>query len=72
MDGTACGEVCMLNITKETQIYLACGATDMRKSINGLCAIVQGNFELDPFQEAGKRTFQMARIWRKSDINTKL
>ena len=24
----------------------------MRKSINGLCAIVQGNFELDPFQEA--------------------
>ena len=42
----------MLNISKETQIYLACGATDMRKSINGLCAIVQGNFELDPFEKA--------------------
>ena len=52
MDGTAWGEVCMLNITKETQIYLACGATDMRKSINGLCGIVQGNFELDPFEKA--------------------
>ena len=42
----------MLNISKETQIYLACGATDMRKSINELCGIVQGNFELDPFEEA--------------------
>lgn len=29
--------------------YLACGATDMRKSINGLAAIVEGSFHLDPF-----------------------
>jgi transposase len=29
-------------------VYLACGVTDMRKSINGLSAIVQGSFELDP------------------------
>lgn len=29
--------------------YLACGATDMRKSINGLAAIVEGSFQLDPF-----------------------
>lgn len=28
--------------------YLACGATDMRKSINGLAAIVEGSFKLDP------------------------
>lgn len=40
----------MLNISKDTQIYLACGATDMRKSINGLSSIVQSDFELDPFQ----------------------
>ena len=46
------GKNYMLNITKETQIYLACGATDMRKSINGLCAIVQGVFELNPSEEA--------------------
>lgn len=32
--------------------YLACGATDMRKSINGLAAIVEGSFKLDPFDEA--------------------
>lgn len=30
-------------------IYLACGQTDMRKSINGLSAIVEGSFQLDPF-----------------------
>lgn len=33
-------------------VYLACGYTDMRKSINGLAAIVEGNFKLDPFGEA--------------------
>lgn len=30
--------------------YLACGATDMRKSINGLAVIVEGSFQLDPFE----------------------
>jgi len=34
------------------QVYLACGKTDMRKSINGLSAIVEGSFKLDPFGEA--------------------
>ena len=31
-------------------VYLACGATDMRKQINGLAAIVENTFELDPFR----------------------
>ena len=30
-------------------VYLACGFTDMRKSIVGLAALVQEMFELDPF-----------------------
>ena len=34
------------------QIYLACGHTDMRKSINGLSAIVELSFKLDPFAAA--------------------
>ena len=34
------------------RVYLACGATDMRKSINGLMARVQENFSLDPFDGA--------------------
>lgn len=34
------------------RVYLACGATDMRKSIDGLAALVQGSFRLDPFAPA--------------------
>jgi len=34
------------------RVYLACGATDMRKSINGLSAIVEGSFKLDLFDGA--------------------
>lgn len=33
-------------------VYLACGHTDMRKSINGLSAIVESSFHLDPFDDA--------------------
>ena len=38
----------VLNITVE-HIFLSCGFTDMRKSVDGLAAIVQQNFQLDPF-----------------------
>ena len=34
------------------RIYLACGNTDMRKAINGLVAMVEHSFQLDPFGEA--------------------
>ena len=34
------------------KIYLACGATDMRKAINGLSAIVQRRLRFDPFEES--------------------
>jgi transposase len=34
------------------RIYLACGHTDMRKSIDGLSAIVKLSFKLDPFSAA--------------------
>ena len=33
-------------------VYLACGNTDMRKSIDGLSAIVEGSFNLNPFDRA--------------------
>jgi len=41
----------MLNLTGK-KVYLACGKTDMRKQINGLVTIVEGNFNLDPFDGA--------------------
>jgi transposase len=41
----------MLNFEGK-RIYLACGATDMRKSINGLMMIVEQSFEMDPFDNS--------------------
>lgn len=39
----------MLSKAGNIQVYLATGSTDMRKSIDGLAAIVQQSFSLDPF-----------------------
>jgi len=33
-------------------VYLCCGSTDMRKSINGLITLVKESFSLDPFADA--------------------
>jgi transposase len=43
--------VAMLSLTGKP-VYLSCGETDMRKSINGLMSIVQSSFSLDPFSGA--------------------
>lgn len=40
------------NITVAENIYIACGYTDMRKSIDGLAAVVQEQFHLDPFSKS--------------------
>lgn len=40
------------DISKAEQIYIVTGYTDMRKSIDGLCAIVQQNFQMNPFQKS--------------------
>ena len=42
----------MLMISSSMQVYLACGSTDMRKSIDGLSAMVAENVELDLFSHA--------------------
>jgi len=36
-------------ISGNSRVYLSCSHIDMRKSINGLAAVVQGSFELDLF-----------------------
>jgi transposase len=41
----------MMNIAGKA-IYLACGHTDMRKSINGLSAMVAGSFAMEPCSPA--------------------
>ena len=40
------------DITIAKDIYIACGYTDMRKSIDGLAAVVQEEFHLDPFSKS--------------------
>jgi transposase len=42
----------MLGLVCTQKVYLACGSTDMRKSIDSLAAIVQQSFSLDPFSTA--------------------
>jgi len=39
----------MMGMETGERVYLAPGATDMRKSIDGLSAIVSAVFDLDPF-----------------------
>ena len=57
------------DITIAKEVYLACGYTDMRKSIDGLAAVVQQQFHLNPFQPAlflfcGKRCDRLkALLW---------
>lgn len=42
----------MLNIDKVEHVYLAIGITDLRKSIDGLSAIVNSVFKLNPYERA--------------------
>lgn len=49
------------DISVANDIYIACGYTDMRKSIDGLAAVVQEQFHLNPFSKSlflfcGKRS----------------
>lgn len=38
------------DIEEYSGIYLACGATDLRKAVDGLCDIVKRDFQMDPFE----------------------
>ena len=40
------------DLEKVDAIYLACGYTDLRQGIDGLAALVQTQFELDPFSNS--------------------
>ncbi|HEV2472377.1 MAG TPA: IS66 family insertion sequence element accessory protein TnpB [Chthonomonadales bacterium] len=42
----------MLSVGSGRTVYLCCGSTDMRKSINGLAALVGYAFDLDVFSRS--------------------
>lgn len=58
-----------IKLPDDIKIYIACGKTDMRKSIDGLAAIVVQNFKLDPFENAlflfcgNKKDRMKALLW---------
>ena len=60
------------DITKAKKIYIACGRTDLRKSIDGLAAMVQQNFHLNPFEDClflfcGTRKNRMKALYWEGD-----
>lgn len=61
----------MLKDIKVENIYIVCGHTDMRKSIDGLAEIIQEQFNLDLFSESlflfcGRRRNRLkALIWEE-------
>jgi len=60
------------DISKAEQIYIACGYTDMRKSIDGLMLIVKQTFQLNPFQNnlflfCGRRRDRIKALFWEGD-----
>lgn len=42
----------MLNVDSIDNVYIACGVTDLRKSIDGLILEVETTLKLNPFEKA--------------------
>ena len=63
----------MLNeFAEKTAVYLVTGYTDMRKSIDGLCAIVESQFHMNPrgrsiFLFCGKRCDRIKVLLHEAD-----
>ena len=61
----------MLKEMRFPQVYLVCGYTDMRRSIDGLAGIVKQNFGLEPcsgslFLFCGKSQQGFLKLFRRS------
>lgn len=60
------------DISVVDNIYIVCGTTDMRKSIDGLCSIVRDKLSMDPDQSSlflfcGKRCDRIKVLLHESD-----
>lgn len=60
------------DVSKADTIYIACGYTDMRKSIDGLSALVVQQFKLDPFSNSlflfcGRRCDRLKALYWEGD-----
>lgn len=62
----------LADISRVDQIYIVCGYTDMRKSIDGLVAIIQDQLKMDPdgnalFLFCGRRSDRIKVILKEPD-----
>lgn len=62
----------ILNMIPAERVYIACGYTDMRRSINGLAAMIQQSYKLDPFISTlflfcGKRCDRIKALFWEGD-----
>lgn len=62
----------LADISGVDNIYIICGYTDMRKAIDGLCAIIEDQLKLDPNSNAlflfcGKRRDRIKALLREKD-----
>lgn len=60
------------DISRATNVFIVCGTTDMRKSIDGLCAIIQDKLNVEPdtrsiYLFCGKRCDRIKILLRESD-----
>jgi len=61
------------DISRADAIYLICGYTDMRKSVDGLCAIIEDQLKLDACKTrslylfCGKRNDRIKALFHESD-----
>ena len=60
------------DVSRAERIYIACGYTDMRRSIDGLSTLVQMKFNLDPFSNSlflfcGRRCDRIKALYWEGD-----
>ena len=60
------------DISELKKIYIVCVYTDMRKSIDGLCAIIEDQLKMDPLSSAlflfyGRRRDRIKALFREAD-----
>lgn len=58
----------MIGTSAAVKVYIALGATDMRKSINGLSLLVEEQFELDLFTGQPVRILQSPSRYRQDPL----
>ena len=60
------------DISALDNVYIVCGRTDMRKQIDGLCAIIEEQLKMNPHENSiflfcGRKKDRIKAIYREKD-----